>query len=64
MGTGAQPSIRVRSRRGAVLDSPRVDALKLRFDDNGTELAAERDPWEEEEDSGNTAFLPVVEGKR
>lgn len=33
-------------------------------DDSGTELAAERDPWEEEEDSGNTAFLPVVEGKQ
>ena len=32
-------------------------------DDSGMELAAERDPWEEEEDSGNTAFLPVVEGK-
>ena len=33
-------------------------------DDSGAELGAERDPWEEEEDSGNTAFLPVVVGKR
>ena len=38
MGTGAQTSIAFVRGGEAVLDSPRVDALKLRFDDNGTEL--------------------------
>ena len=29
-------------------------------DDAGSEMAAERDPWEEEEQAGNAIFLPLV----
>ena len=51
----------------AAADEPIEDVVVCELpstDDSGAELAAERDPWEEEEDSGNTAFLPVVEAKR
>ena len=51
----------------AAADEPVEDVVVCELpptDDNGAELGAERDPWEEEEDSGNTAFLPLVEVKQ
>ena len=65
-GTGGLGSVRNSSSPlvAAASDTPIIDIVVCDLppnDDNGNEVGAERDPWEEEEDAGNTMFLPVVD---
>lgn len=48
----------------AASEAPIVDIVVCDLpatDDDGSVMGPERDPWEEEEEIGNTIFLPIIE---